>query len=80
LPSAGRQGTRRGNVWSSGSLLPRQGWVVFGGFSRGFIATTAYDGAQVFGATALGDFGRFETNGSQGPRGDGGLSPGETAG
>ena len=34
--------------------------VVFGGFSGGFIATTAYDGQRVYGATALGDFGRFE--------------------
>jgi outer membrane protein assembly factor BamB len=39
--------------------------VVFGGFSGGFIPTTAYDGSHVFGATALGDFGRFESNGSQ---------------
>ena len=36
--------------------------VVFGGFAGGFIATTAYDGAHVVGATALGDFGRFEGN------------------
>jgi len=34
--------------------------VVFGGFSGGFIATAAYDGNRVYGATALGDFGRFE--------------------
>jgi polyvinyl alcohol dehydrogenase (cytochrome) len=39
--------------------------VVFGGFSGGFIATTAFDGQSVYGATALGDFGRFESNGSQ---------------
>jgi outer membrane protein assembly factor BamB len=39
--------------------------VVFGGFSGGFIATTAYDGKRVYGATAIGDFGRFESNGSQ---------------
>lgn len=51
------------------SLDPRTGqpiWatnVVFGGFSGGFIATAAYDGRHIFGATALGDFGRFETNG-----------------
>jgi polyvinyl alcohol dehydrogenase (cytochrome) len=37
--------------------------VVFGGFSGGFIATTAYDGRRAYGATALGDFGRFESNG-----------------
>jgi polyvinyl alcohol dehydrogenase (cytochrome) len=34
--------------------------VVFGGFSGGFIGTTAYDGRAVYGATALGDYGRFE--------------------
>jgi polyvinyl alcohol dehydrogenase (cytochrome) len=39
--------------------------VVFGGFSGGFIATTAYDGARVYGATAIGDFGRFESNGQK---------------
>lgn len=37
--------------------------VVFGGFSGGFIATTAYDGTQVVGSTALGDYGRFESSG-----------------
>jgi len=37
--------------------------VVFGGFAGGFIATTAYDGRRVYGATAIGDFGRFESNG-----------------
>jgi len=35
--------------------------VVFGGFSGGFIATTAYDGTGVYGATAIGDYGRFES-------------------
>ena len=34
--------------------------VVFGGFSGGFIATTAYDGHRVYGSTAIGDFGNFE--------------------
>jgi polyvinyl alcohol dehydrogenase (cytochrome) len=38
--------------------------VVFGGFSGGFIASTAYDGTHVVGATAVGDFGRFEHNGA----------------
>lgn len=37
--------------------------VVFGGFAGGFIGTAAYDGQRVVGATALGDFGRFESNG-----------------
>ena len=52
------------------SLNPRTGrlrWhtnVVFGGLAGGFIATTAYDGDHVVGATALGDFGRFEGFGS----------------
>ena len=51
------------------SLDPRTGqerWhtnVVFGGFAGGFIATTAFDGHRVYGSTALGDFGRFESNG-----------------
>lgn len=51
------------------SLNPSNGhlrWktnVVFGGFSGGFIATAAYNGSHVYGATALGDFGRFESNG-----------------
>ncbi|MBV8161909.1 MAG: PQQ-binding-like beta-propeller repeat protein [Acidimicrobiia bacterium] len=34
--------------------------VVFGGFSGGFIGTTAYDGHAVYGSTAIGDFGRFQ--------------------
>jgi polyvinyl alcohol dehydrogenase (cytochrome) len=37
--------------------------VVFGGFTGGFIGTTAFDGERVYGSTAIGDFGRFETNG-----------------
>jgi polyvinyl alcohol dehydrogenase (cytochrome) len=54
------------------SIDPRNGhlrWkrnVVFGGFSGGFIATTAYDGSRVYGATAIGDFGRFEGAGDLG--------------
>ncbi len=52
------------------SLDPRNGrlrWhtnVVFGGFSGGFIATAAYDGSNIFGSTAIGDFGRFEHSGN----------------
>jgi polyvinyl alcohol dehydrogenase (cytochrome) len=52
------------------SLDPKTGalrWstnVVFGGFSGGFIGTAAYDGQQVIGSTALGDFGRFERSGN----------------
>lgn len=40
--------------------------VVFGGLAGGFLATTAYDGHRVVGATALGDFGRFEGFGTLG--------------
>ena len=47
-------------VWSTN--------VVFGGFAGGFIASTAYDrgAGRVYGATALGDFGRFEAAGALG--------------
>ena len=40
--------------------------VVFGGFAGGFIGSTAYDGHRAYGATALGDFGRFEGFGTLG--------------
>jgi polyvinyl alcohol dehydrogenase (cytochrome) len=40
--------------------------VVFGGLAGGFIGTTAFDGNRVYGATALGDFGRFEGFGALG--------------
>jgi outer membrane protein assembly factor BamB len=61
-------GSKDGTYYSLDPTNGKLRWktnVVFGGFSGGFIATTAYDGSQVFGATALGDYGRFETNGSQ---------------
>jgi polyvinyl alcohol dehydrogenase (cytochrome) len=53
------EGSKNGTYYS---LDPRTGglrWstnVVFGGASGGFIGTTAFDGARVYGATALGDF------------------------
>ncbi len=75
-PNAGIDGDGRVSFLGVGgkdgtyySLDPRTGqprWstnVVFGGFAGGFIATTAYDGRRVYGSTALGDFGRFESNG-----------------
>jgi len=40
--------------------------VVFGGLAGGFLGTTAFDGQRVVGATALGDFGRFEGFGALG--------------
>lgn len=61
-------GSKDGTYYSLDPTNGRLRWktnVVFGGFSGGFIPTTAYDGSHVFGATALGDYGRFESNGSQ---------------
>jgi outer membrane protein assembly factor BamB len=56
-------GSKDGTYYSIDPATGRLRWstnVVFGGFSGGFIATAAYDGARVYGSTALGDFGRFE--------------------
>jgi polyvinyl alcohol dehydrogenase (cytochrome) len=56
-------GGKDGTYYSIDPASGRERWdtnVVFGGFSGGFIATAAYDGRRVYGATALGDFGRFE--------------------
>ena len=40
--------------------------VVFGGLAGGFLGSTAFDGTRSYGATALGDFGRFEGFGALG--------------
>jgi len=40
--------------------------VVFGGLAGGFLGSTAFAGNRVFGATALGDVGRFEGFGTFG--------------
>ena len=59
-------GSKDGSYYSLDPATGRPRWitnVVFGGFSGGFIATTAYDGARVYGSTAFGDFGRFESDG-----------------
>jgi outer membrane protein assembly factor BamB len=56
-------GGKDGTYYSLDPTNGRLRWatnVVFGGFSGGFVATTAFDGQQVYGSTALGDFGRFE--------------------
>ncbi len=56
-------GSKDGTYYSLDPATGRKRWatnVVFGGFSGGFIATAAFDGRQVYGSTALGDFGRFE--------------------
>lgn len=61
-------GSKDGTYYSLDPSNGRLRWstnVVFGGFSGGFIASSAYDGSRVYGATALGDFGRFESNGPQ---------------
>jgi polyvinyl alcohol dehydrogenase (cytochrome) len=56
-------GSKDGTYYSLDPATGRLRWstnVVFGGFSGGFIASAAYDGRFVYGATAIGDFGRFE--------------------
>ncbi len=56
-------GGKNGTYYSLDPATGHLRWatnVVFGGFAGGFIATTAYDGRQVYGATALGDYGKFE--------------------
>ncbi len=60
-------GGKDGTYYSLDPATGKPRWatnVVFGGFSGGFIASTAYDGTHVVGATAVGDFGRFEHNGA----------------
>jgi len=60
-------GSKDGTYYSLDPATGRERWatrVVFGGFTGGFIATTAYDGHRIYGATALGDFGRFEGAGA----------------
>jgi polyvinyl alcohol dehydrogenase (cytochrome) len=66
-------GSKDGTYYSLDPATGTVRWqtnVVFGGFSGGFIATTAYDGQRVYGATAIGDFGRFERNGTKQKRCD----------
>ena len=56
-------GSKDGTYYSIDPTTGAQRWstnVVFGGFSGGFIGTAAYDGRAVYGATAIGDFGRFQ--------------------
>ena len=56
-------GSKDGTYYSIDPATGRQRWatnVVFGGFTGGFMATSAYDGQRVYGATGQGDFGRFE--------------------
>ncbi|HEY7917768.1 MAG TPA: PQQ-binding-like beta-propeller repeat protein [Acidimicrobiales bacterium] len=56
-------GGKDGTYYSLDPNTGREKWatnVVFGGFSGGFIGTTAFDGRRVYGSTAIGDFGRFE--------------------
>jgi len=56
-------GGKDGTYYSLDPASGRRRWdtnVVFGGFSGGFIATAAFDGQRIYGATGLGDFGRFE--------------------
>jgi outer membrane protein assembly factor BamB len=62
-------GGKDGTYYSIDASTGQRKWatnVVFGGLAGGFIGTTAYDGQHVAGATALGDFGRFEGVGALG--------------
>ena len=62
-------GGKDGTYYSLDPATGRLRWqrnVVFGGLAGGFLATTAYDGTRTYGATALGDFGRFEGFGALG--------------
>ena len=61
-------GSKDGTYYSIDPTTGKLQWrtnVVFGGFTGGFIATAAYDGTNVYGATAIGDFGRFEGPGEE---------------
>jgi polyvinyl alcohol dehydrogenase (cytochrome) len=61
-------GGKDGTYYSLDPTTGRLRWktnVVFGGFSGGFIGTAAYDGTRVVASTAVGDFGRFESNGNK---------------
>jgi polyvinyl alcohol dehydrogenase (cytochrome) len=52
-------GSKDGTYYSLDPATGHLRWstnVVFGGRSGGFIGTTAYDGARVYGSTGLGDF------------------------
>lgn len=60
-------GSKDGTYYSVDPATGRLRWatnVVFGGFTGGFIATTAFDGHRVYGATGIGDYGRFEGAGA----------------
>ena len=53
------EGSKDGTYYSLDPATGQLRWstnVVFGGFSGGFIGTTAYDGQRAYGSTALGDF------------------------
>jgi outer membrane protein assembly factor BamB len=65
LGAAGKDGTYYRIRPGNGTLVWRRN-LVFGGFAGGFIGSTAFDGKRAYGATALGDFGRFEGFGSLG--------------
>ena len=56
-------GGKDGTYYSIDPATGQRKWatnVVFGGFAGGFLGSSAFDGRRVVGATALGDFGRFE--------------------
>ena len=62
-------GSKDGTYYSIDPATGQRKWatnVLFGGFSGGFLGSSAFDGTRIVGATALGDFGRFEGFGSLG--------------
>jgi len=57
------EGSKDGDYYALDPATGRLRWehnVVFGGAAGGFIASTAYDGQVVVGATAVGDYGHFK--------------------
>ena len=59
------EGNKNGSYYSLDPATGKLRWttnVVFGGFAGGFVASTAFDGQRVFGATALGDYGNFDNS------------------
>ena len=62
-------GGKDGTYYSIDPHTGQKKWstnVVFGGLAGGFLGTTAFDGTRAYGATALGDIGRFEGFGALG--------------
>ncbi|MCU1450489.1 MAG: Pyrrolo-quinoline quinone repeat-containing protein, partial [Acidimicrobiales bacterium] len=62
-------GGKDGTYYSLDPATGHERWatnVLFGGLAGGFLGTPSFDGHRVYGATALGDLGRFEGFGTLG--------------